>query len=84
MYRLVRDPVNTPKLGGFGKIVEMDESFFPGHPKFNRGRRLGEGAWQDNEKWVLGMTERGTLDAVAIQVPSNRSRLSLMPHINEH
>ena len=24
------DPVNTPKLGGFRKNVEMDESFFPG------------------------------------------------------
>ena len=23
---------NTPKLGGFGKVVEMDESFFPGAP----------------------------------------------------
>ena len=21
---------NTPKFGGFGKVVEMDESFFPG------------------------------------------------------
>ena len=26
---------NTPKLG-FGEIVEMDESFFPGNPKYNR------------------------------------------------
>ena len=24
------DPQNTPKLGGYGKIVEFDESFFPG------------------------------------------------------
>ena len=78
------DPLNTPKLGGFGKIVEMDESFFPGNPKFNRGRRLGEGAWQDDEKWLFGMTERGSLDAIAVQVPSNRSRLSLMPHVNAH
>ena len=23
------NPINTPKLGGFGKIVEMDESYFP-------------------------------------------------------
>ena len=34
------DPENTPKLGGFGKNVEMDESYF--QPKYNRGRRLGE------------------------------------------
>ena len=58
--------------------------FFSGHPKFNRGRRFGEGSWQDDEKWVFVMTERGTLDAVALQVPSNRSILSLIPHINEH
>ena len=32
------DSNNTPKLGGYGKIVEMDESFFPGCPKFNKGR----------------------------------------------
>ena len=37
----IRDPRNLPKLGGFGVIVEMDESYFPGQPKFNRGRRLG-------------------------------------------
>ena len=70
------NPINTPKLGGFGKIVEMDESYFPGKPKFNRGRRLGEDAnssWENDEKWVFAMTERDSLDAVAVQVPSNRS-----------
>ena len=41
------DPQNTPKLGGYGKIVEFDESCFPGRPKHNRGRRLGEDAWDD-------------------------------------
>ena len=45
------NPVNTPKLGGFGKIVEMDESYFPGKPKYNTERRLGEDAY--DEKWVL-------------------------------
>ena len=34
------NPDNTPKLGGFGKIIEMDESYFAGAPKFNRGVRL--------------------------------------------
>ena len=81
------NPINTPKLGGFGKIVEMDESYFPGKPKFNRGRRLGEDAkssWEDDEKWVFAMTERDSLDAVAVQVPSNRSRKDLLPHIDNH
>ena len=35
------DERKTPKLGGFGKVVEFDESYFPGEPKYNRGRRLG-------------------------------------------
>ena len=28
----INHPDNTPKLGGYGKIVEFDESFFPGKP----------------------------------------------------
>ena len=78
------DARNTPKLGGYGKIIEIDESYFPGVPKFNRGRRLGGDAWEDDEKWVFAMTERDSLDAIAIQVPSNRSRKNLLPHINDH
>ena len=31
------DATNTPKLGGFGKIVEVEESYLPGKPKFNCG-----------------------------------------------
>ena len=61
----------------------MDESFFPGAPKFNRGRRLGT-SWEDNEKWTFGLTERGSLDCILKQVPSFRSRKSLLPLINEH
>ena len=30
------------------------------------------------------MTERGSLDAVAVQVPSCRSRKVLLPHIEQH
>ena len=67
-------PENTPKLGGYGVIVEMDESYFPGKPKFNRGRRLGEATWYDDEKWGFGLTARGSLDAIIKQIPSNRSR----------
>ena len=79
--------MNTPKLGGFGKIVGMDESYMPDKPKFNRGRRLGEDSktlWIDNEKWVFGLTEQGSLDAIAIQVPLNRARKDLLPHIQTH
>ena len=81
------DPENTPKLGGFGKIVEMDESYFPGKPKYNRGRRLGEDSatsWKNDEKWVFGLTERDSLDAITVQGPSGRSRKDLLPHIQAH
>ena len=62
----------------------MDESYFPGKPKYNSGRRLGDEAWEEGDKWVFGLTERGSLDVVALQVPSNRSRVSLLPIINNH
>ena len=58
---LIWDSINTPKLRGFGKVVEMDESYFPGAPKYNRGRRLV--TWEENDKWVFGMVERGSLDS---------------------
>ena len=77
-------PENTPKLGGYGVIVEMDESYFPGKPKFHKGRRLGDGTWYDDEKWAFGMTPRGSLDVVIKQVASNRSRDVLLPIIDEH
>ena len=74
-------PHNTPKLGGFGHIVEMDESYFPGKP---RVRRLGEHSWEDADKWGFGMTQRGSLDAIIEQVPSNRSRATLLPIVDRH
>ena len=77
-------PENTPKLGGFGKIVEMDESFFPGKPKYNNGRRLGDDVYEDDEKWGFGLTERGSLDVIILQVPSNRARKHLIPIIDQH
>ena len=42
---------NPPKLGGFGKIVEMDESYFAGAPKYGKGRRLAEDSWDGFDKW---------------------------------
>ena len=69
-----------------GKIVEMDECYFPAKPKFNCVRRLGEdsGSWVDDEKLVFAMTEHNSLDAVTVQVPSNRSSTILLPHIEDH
>ena len=61
------NPDNTLELGGYGKIIEMDESYFPGAPKFNYGRRLRM-TWGDYEKWSFGMTESGSLNCVLEQV----------------
>ena len=77
------DERNIPKLGGFGKIVEFDESYFPGAPKYNKGRRLGTN-WDDDDKWVFGLTERDNLNCVLVQIPSNRKREQLLPIINQH
>ena len=74
---------NKPRLGGFGKIVEMDESHFAGTAKFGKGRRLGEDPWEDHFKWAFGLVERGSLDCVLKTVHSSRSRAVLLPLINE-
>ena len=74
---------HKPKLGGFGKIVKMDESHFTGNLKFGKGRRLGEDPWKNCFKWGFGLTERGSLDCVLKTVHSSRSRAILLPLINE-
>ena len=68
---------------GIWKIVEMGKIFFSGQPKNNKGQHLGKGAWEDDQKWVLGLTERGHLDAIIKQVPSNRLHSVLMPMIDK-
>ena len=50
---------NKPKLGGFGKIVEIDDSHFAGTPKYGKGRRNGEDPWDNHFKWTMGLTQRG-------------------------
>ena len=61
----------------------MDESYFPGKPKYNRGRRLGT-TWQDWQKWAFALVERDNLDCVIKQVGSGRSRQTLLPIINAY
>ena len=75
---------NKPKLGGYGKIVEMDESHFAGLAKYGKGRRLGEDPWKEHYKWVFGMVESGSLDCVLKPVHSSRSRALLLPLIDEN
>ena len=45
---------NFEPLGVFCKIVEIDESFLPGAPKYGRGRGQGD-AWYDEDHWVFGL-----------------------------
>ena len=60
--------MSTGKIGGFGHIVELDESKF-GKRKYNRGKRV-EGSW------LLGMIDIGTKDHPA---PEGNFRLEICP-----
>ncbi|XP_036347889.1 uncharacterized protein LOC118757270, partial [Rhagoletis pomonella] len=65
------------KIGGPGKIVQIDESKF-GKRKFNKGRRV-EG------HWVLGMIQDGSEDLRLEVCPDNcRSADILIPLIKKH
>ena len=75
---------NKPKLGGYGTIVEIDESHFAGRQKYGKGRILGVDPWKDSYKWVFGLTLRGSLDCVLKSVDSARSRAIVVPIITEN
>jgi hypothetical protein len=75
---------NPPKLGGFGVIVQMDESYFAGAPKYGKGRRSGDESWDNFDKWGFALTTRGSLDCYIQQVDAGRSHKTFMPIINEH
>ncbi|XP_049302073.1 uncharacterized protein LOC125775469 [Bactrocera dorsalis] len=65
------------KIGGPGKVVQIDESKF-GKRKYNKGRRV-EG------HWVLGMVEDGSEDLKLTVCPENvRSAEVLIPIIKKH
>eukprot|EP00731_Ephydatia_muelleri_P001930 Em0001g1930a len=66
----VRKWIETEKIGGVGKVVEIDESKF-GKRKYNRGRRR-EG------QWVLGGVERGS-DEVFMHIVPSRDAATLLP-----
>ena len=63
---------HNEKIGGVGKVVEIDEAKF-GKRKYNRGRRR-EG------HWVLGGVERGS-DNVFMQIVPSRDAATLLPII---
>ena len=63
---------HNEKIGGVGKVVEIDEAKF-GKRKYNRGRRR-EG------HWVLGGVERGS-DKEFMQIVPSRDAATLLPII---
>jgi hypothetical protein len=73
-------------LGGFGKVVEIDESFLPGNPKYGKGHKndRGKAVWveQDEEVWVFGLIERGRPDPW-LQRVRTRGRKTLVKIIND-
>ncbi|VEN41692.1 unnamed protein product [Callosobruchus maculatus] len=60
---------STVKLGGPGKIVQIDESKF-GRSKYGRGRRV-------DGHWVVGMIEDGRDEVVFVVVPTRDSETLL-------
>lgn len=67
--------INNEKLGGEGKIVEIDESKF-GKRKYQRGK------WVEG-RWVFGGIERGT-DNCFMLVVEDRSRNTLLSVIKDY
>ena len=84
-YRLCREVCDTWIRQNFeplgGKVVEIDESFLPGAPKYGRGRGEGD-AWHGEEHWVFGLIERGRLDPW-LQRVKTRGRKTLLPIIEQ-
>ncbi|CAK1597792.1 unnamed protein product [Parnassius mnemosyne] len=77
IYYLEKQNQFTGKIGGPGKIVQIDESKF-GKRKYNKGRHI-EG------HWVLGMIEDGSEDLRLEVCPDNiRSAEVLVPLIQRH
>jgi transposase-like protein len=64
---------NQEKLGGIGKVVEIDESKF-GRRKFHRGKHV-EG------QWVFGLIDRESGAVVLVPV-EKRDKETLLPIIN--
>jgi hypothetical protein len=85
-YSLLREVceiemVNMPKLGGPGKVVEVDETFVS-RSKNNRGRRSMWQPGKDVEKepgtWVVGAIERESR-RVMVSAVKSRDRETLFP-----
>ena len=61
-------------VGGFGKIVEVDETYIGG-----KQEGKGAGNYRDNKAIVIGM--RGRNGDVITRVVPNRKKATLEPHV---
>ncbi|CAK1581892.1 unnamed protein product [Parnassius mnemosyne] len=76
IYQIERQEVIS-KIGGPGKVVQIDESKF-GKRKYNKGRRI-------EDHWILGHIDDGSEDLGLEVCPENiRSADVLMPLIKKH
>ena len=73
---------NTPKLGGFGKTIEMGKSFFAAVPKFSEDTDLGQHVKTINR--VFELAQCNSLDCMLKHMPSNLSWKTLIPITNQH
>ena len=64
------------RIGGVGKIVEIDESMFSKR-KYNRGRI------QQSQTWIFGGVVRGESDNCFIEIVPNRSMTTLLEIITK-
>ena len=66
---------NWKKIGGPGTVVEIDESYFAGSPKYGKGKmRDSEKGWKllGEWPWVFGLLQRGSLLCWLEQVPDRQ------------
>lgn len=68
---------NPIKLGGTGRIVQIDESCFSHKPKYHRGRA------SEQPIWVFGLVDTSTVPCLGyMEIVESRSATALLPIIN--
>ena len=82
VYQWLREVCSTRllsidiKLGGQGKVVQIDESLFRHKVKYHRGQ---------SEVWVFGMVDTSKQPAMGYMVVvPNRTAITLLPIIEQH
>ena len=69
---------HSPRLGGVGHIVEVDESLFGRKRKYNVGNNIAYGG-----PWVFGLIERGR-NMCFMFIVDDRKRDTIFPYILRH